>query len=166
LVLKKTHAATTTSVFLLGTLDWSPEQISGWLKTRYSDDERLRVSHETIYRSLFIQARGVLNDVPQLAVEGQQTPLRSQGRVPGMLIRIMGAIGRTATMARNLPAHRGGRSIQSSGNLTKPWLFRLKPPRAIVEYFLLGQKAAPDERQLGYSRPTVMVDSVCHAPRI
>jgi IS30 family transposase len=41
-------------------LDWSPEQISGWLKTQYPDDERMRVSHETIYRSLFIQARGVL----------------------------------------------------------------------------------------------------------
>jgi len=40
--------------------DWSPEQISGWLKTQYPDDESLRVSHETIYRSLFIQARGVL----------------------------------------------------------------------------------------------------------
>src|SRR5262252_6541354 len=41
-------------------LDWSPEQISGWLKTRYPNDESMRVSHETIYRSLFIQARGVL----------------------------------------------------------------------------------------------------------
>jgi len=41
-------------------LDWSPEQISGWLKTQYPDDESKRVSHETIYRSLFIQARGVL----------------------------------------------------------------------------------------------------------
>jgi IS30 family transposase len=41
-------------------LDWSPEQISGWLKTHYPEDESMRVSHETIYRSLFIQARGVL----------------------------------------------------------------------------------------------------------
>ena len=41
-------------------LDWSPEQISGWLKSEYPEDERMRVSHETIYRSLFIQARGVL----------------------------------------------------------------------------------------------------------
>ena len=41
-------------------LDWSPEQISGWLKIQHPDDESLRVSHETIYRSLFIQARGVL----------------------------------------------------------------------------------------------------------
>src|ERR1700729_2849271 len=41
-------------------LDWSPEQISGWLKTEYPDNESMRVSHETIYRSLFIQARGAL----------------------------------------------------------------------------------------------------------
>ena len=40
--------------------EWSPEQISGWLKTEYPNDERMRVSYETIYRSLFIQARGVL----------------------------------------------------------------------------------------------------------
>src|SRR5450755_4662920 len=41
-------------------LDWSPEQVSGWLKSAYPEDESMRVSHETIYRSLFIQARGVL----------------------------------------------------------------------------------------------------------
>jgi IS30 family transposase len=41
-------------------LDWSPEQISGWLKLQYPEDSSMRVSHETIYRSLFIQARGVL----------------------------------------------------------------------------------------------------------
>ena len=40
--------------------DWSPEQISGWLKLRYPDDEAMRVSHETIYRTLFVQARGAL----------------------------------------------------------------------------------------------------------
>jgi hypothetical protein len=41
-------------------LDWSPEQISGRLRMQYPDDESMRVSHETIYRSLFIQARGML----------------------------------------------------------------------------------------------------------
>ncbi len=41
-------------------LDWSPEQISGWLRIQYPEDQSLRVSHETIHRSLFIQARGVL----------------------------------------------------------------------------------------------------------
>jgi len=39
---------------------WSPEQIAGWLKHVYPDDENFQVSHETIYRSLFIQARGAL----------------------------------------------------------------------------------------------------------
>ena len=39
---------------------WSPEQISGWLKHTYPSEESLHVSHETIYRSLFIQARGAL----------------------------------------------------------------------------------------------------------
>ena len=39
-------------------LEWSPEQISGWLKARYSDDASMQLSHETIYKSLFVQARG------------------------------------------------------------------------------------------------------------
>lgn len=39
---------------------WSPEQIAGWLKRTFPDDENNQVSHETIYRSLFIQARGAL----------------------------------------------------------------------------------------------------------
>ena len=40
--------------------DWSPEQVSGWLKWQFPKDESLRVSHETIYRGLFLQARGAL----------------------------------------------------------------------------------------------------------
>ena len=39
---------------------WSPQQIAGWLQRTYPDDENHQVSHETIYRSLFIQARGAL----------------------------------------------------------------------------------------------------------
>ncbi|UCH40667.1 MAG: IS30 family transposase [Gammaproteobacteria bacterium] len=39
---------------------WSPEQIAGWLKKVHAGNEKLQVSHETIYRSLFIQARGAL----------------------------------------------------------------------------------------------------------
>ena len=41
-------------------LQWSPEQIAGWLKQTYPDDPSCQVSSETIYRSLFIQARGAL----------------------------------------------------------------------------------------------------------
>ena len=41
-------------------LEWSPRQIAGWLKRTYPSDENDQVSHETIYRTLFIQARGAL----------------------------------------------------------------------------------------------------------
>ncbi len=41
-------------------LQWSPEQVAGWLKRTYPDDPSRQVSPETIYRSLFIQARGAL----------------------------------------------------------------------------------------------------------
>jgi IS30 family transposase len=40
--------------------EWSPEQIAGWLRNQFGDDQTMRVSHETIYLSLFIQARGAL----------------------------------------------------------------------------------------------------------
>ena len=41
-------------------LQWSPAQISGWLKRQFPADQGMQISHETIYRSLFIQTRGVL----------------------------------------------------------------------------------------------------------
>ena len=41
-------------------LHWAPRQIAGWLKRHYPGDENMQVSHETIYRTLFIQARGAL----------------------------------------------------------------------------------------------------------
>lgn len=41
-------------------LQWSPEQIAGWLRQEYPGNPGMRVSHEVIYRSLFTQSRGVL----------------------------------------------------------------------------------------------------------
>jgi IS30 family transposase len=41
-------------------LQWSPEQISGWLKREFPTDQEMQISHEAIYRSLFVQTRGVL----------------------------------------------------------------------------------------------------------
>jgi IS30 family transposase len=41
-------------------LDWSPQQIAGWLRVEFPDDGRMQVSHESIYRSLFVQTRGGL----------------------------------------------------------------------------------------------------------
>ncbi len=58
--------------------NWSPEQIVGWLKREYPGDERNQVSHETIYRSLFIQARGVLKKELQQYLRTQRAIRRSK----------------------------------------------------------------------------------------
>jgi len=55
-----THPALRWVVAQKLALEWSPEQICGWLKRTYPGNKGLQVSHETIYRSLFVQTRGVL----------------------------------------------------------------------------------------------------------
>jgi transposase, IS30 family len=45
---------------IMSASDCRPKQIAGWLKQQFPADQGMQVSHETIYRSLFIQARGVL----------------------------------------------------------------------------------------------------------
>ena len=57
---------------------WSPHQIAGWLKREYPEDESHQVSHETIYRSLFIQARGVLKKELQQHLRSQRAIRRSR----------------------------------------------------------------------------------------
>jgi IS30 family transposase len=59
---------------------WSPEQIAGWLKRTYPDDEHYQVSHETIYRSLFIQARGALKKELLGYLRSQRKMRRSRHR--------------------------------------------------------------------------------------
>jgi len=57
---------------------WSPEQIAGWLKRTYPEHENLQVSHETIYRSLFIRARGALKKELQQHLRSQRAIRRSR----------------------------------------------------------------------------------------
>ena len=59
-------------------LNWAPEQIAGWLKIEFPDDESNHVSHETIYRSLFVQARGVLKKELQQHLRPQRAIRRSR----------------------------------------------------------------------------------------
>jgi len=59
-------------------LNWSPEQIAGWLKRVYRDTEAWRVSHETIYRSLYVQARGVLKQELMAHLRSQRVMRRSR----------------------------------------------------------------------------------------
>ena len=59
-------------------LHWSPDQVAGWLKRTYPDDENYQVSHETIYRSLFIQARGALKKELLQHLRSQRVMRRSR----------------------------------------------------------------------------------------
>ena len=59
-------------------LNWSPEQIAGWLKRAYPQEEYNQVSHETIYRSLFVQARGVLKKELVKHLRSRRTMRRSK----------------------------------------------------------------------------------------
>ena len=58
--------------------DWSPQQISGWLARTYAGEQALQVSTETIYRSLFVQARGVLRKELTAHLRTRRTMRRSQ----------------------------------------------------------------------------------------
>lgn len=59
-------------------LKWSPQQIAGWLKRKHPDEEQNRVSHETIYRSLYVQARGVLKKELQDCLRSPRAIRRSR----------------------------------------------------------------------------------------
>jgi len=59
-------------------LKWSPQQIAGWLKRKYPEEEQHRVSHETIYRSLYVQTRGVLKKELQECLRSPRAIRRSR----------------------------------------------------------------------------------------
>jgi IS30 family transposase len=60
-------------------LRWSPQQISGWLVGEFPDDPEMRVSHETIYLSLFVQARGALRKELTRYLRSKHTTRRPRG---------------------------------------------------------------------------------------
>jgi IS30 family transposase len=103
-------------------LDWSPQQISGWLKAHYPDDESMRVSHETIYRSLFIQARGALKKELLEHLRSQRRIRRSRhsrifkdGR--GQIPEAISIRERPAEVEdRAVPGHWEGDLLRGSGN--------------------------------------------------
>ena len=103
-------------------LDWSPEQISGWLKNQYSNDESMRVSHETIYRSLFIQARGVLKQELIQHLRSKRRIRRSQqsrvsGHRSGQIVDAISIRERPAEIEdRAIPGHWEGDLIGGTKN--------------------------------------------------
>ena len=102
--------------------DWSPQQISGWLKRQYPKNEALRVSHETIYRSLFIQARGALKQELIQRLRSKRRIRRSRhasihGHSQGRIVDAISIRERPAEVEdRAIPGHWEGDLLRGTRN--------------------------------------------------
>ena len=103
-------------------LNWSPEQIAGWLKRAHPGQEAYQVSHETIYRSLFVQARGVLKKELVRHLRSKRTIRRSKqagqkGDGRGQIKDIISISERPASVEdRAVPGHWEGDLLSGSKN--------------------------------------------------
>ena len=101
---------------------WSPEQIAGWLKCTYPNDESSQVSHETIYKSLFIQARGALKKELQQHLRTQRVMRYSRhtsqkGNGKGQIKDMVSIRERPAAVEdRAVPGHWEGDLIIGTNN--------------------------------------------------
>jgi len=101
---------------------WSPQQIAGWLKREYPDHEDYQVSHETIYRTLFIQSRGALKKellqylrTKRIMRRGKTSSLKGQGL--GKIPNAISISERPASVDdRAVPGHWEGDLISGSNN--------------------------------------------------
>jgi IS30 family transposase len=103
-------------------LHWSPEQIAGWLKRAHPGEERFQVSHETIYRSLFVQARGVLKKELLLHLRSKRTmrrpgPAKWKDDARGQIKDIVSISKRPASVEdRAVPGHWEGDLLSGPQN--------------------------------------------------
>jgi len=103
-------------------LEWSPQQISGWLEREYPGNEAMQVSHETIYKTLFIQARGALKKELQLHLRSKRAIRRSlhtdkETNMRGQILDMVSIRDRPASVEdRALPGHWEGDLIAGSNN--------------------------------------------------
>ena len=101
---------------------WAPQQIAGWLKRTYPENESYQVSHETIYRSLFIQARGAFKKGLTQYLRSKRTIRRSQhasrkGRGGGQIQDLISIRERPAAVEdRAVPGHWEGDLLAGSNN--------------------------------------------------
>ena len=97
--------------------DWSP--LAGWLKRAYPEDENYQVSHETIYRSLYVQARGVLKQELIRHLRSKRTMRRPRraGDKRGQIVDLVSISKRPATIVdRAVPGHWEGDLLSGSKN--------------------------------------------------
>jgi IS30 family transposase len=100
---------------------WSPQQIAGWLRRRYPNNERYHVSHETIYKTLYIQARGVLKKELLSYLRSQRVMRRSRQSSlktgPGKIVDAVSISERPASVEdRAIPGHWEGDLIIGTNN--------------------------------------------------
>jgi len=101
--------------------DWSPQQVAGWLKRTYPDEPAMQVSHETIYRTLYIQARGVLRKELQKHLRTKRVFRQSRhGNLGTMRSSIKDAVSISERPPeiedRAVPGHWEGDLVAGSGN--------------------------------------------------
>ena len=102
------------------TQQWSPQQIAGWLRATYPGDAEMQVSHETIYRSLFIQSRGVLKRelLQHLRRQRRYRHARAATRVghhPGHIVQAVSIRERPAEVEdRAVPGHWEGDLLEGA----------------------------------------------------
>lgn len=101
-------------------VQWSPQQIAGWLRRTYPNDPTMQVSHETIYRSLFVQARGVLKQTLVRQLRRRRTMRRAQrattrGQGRGQIVDAVSIRERPAAVEdRAVPGHWEGDLLAGS----------------------------------------------------
>jgi IS30 family transposase len=100
--------------------DWSPEQIAGWLKLTHASDRAMQVSHETIYRSLFIQTRGLFKKELRKHLRTGRKFRHSRKHQSGYRQRIIDGVPISERPAyvedRAVPGHWEGDLICGAGN--------------------------------------------------
>ena len=103
-------------------VNWSPQQIAAWLHRAFPDDPEMHVSHETIYRSLFVQSRGVLKQRLIAHLRRPRTFRRSRhatmkGRRQGQIVDAVSIRERPAEVAdRAVPGHWEGDLLRGAGH--------------------------------------------------
>ena len=88
------------------TLQWSPQQIAGWLRQTFPSDPDMQVSHETIYRSLYVQSRGVLKQALVQHLRRQRRYRQPRAATQQPRSRILDAVS-----IRDRPAEAADRAV-------------------------------------------------------
>ena len=121
-----THRALRDAVATKLALEWSPQQIAGWLRQAYPDDPTMHVSHETIYLSLFVQSRGVLKKALLAHLRQRRTYRRPKSAAAHPGGHIVDAVS-----IRERPATAEDRAVPGTGKATCSWVRAIPTSRCL-----------------------------------